>query len=169
MLDAEMPLVRDTWTRSIDANEHTNARGRRETINGRMRQVGSNHCPWMRLGGESSLVTWAWFDMHRSWVREVWPTLHVLVATLAGHDEAIGWCATTPAGDYPLVVHYTYTVDLDSARRKGVATALLRAALSTADHRAPRFTHMTPVGKQIVDTITNDARVANIRGGAPMH
>lgn len=169
MHESEAPLVRDSWTRTIDANEHRDSRGRKDVINGRMRSVGANHCPWMRVGADSGLVTWAWLDMHRQWVRSLWPSLHVLVATLPGHDEAIGWVATTPPAEHPLVVHYVYTIDLERARRKGVATALVRAAMGLADNRPVRFSHMTPVGKQIVDAITAEARAPQIRGGVAMH
>lgn len=168
MHDSEAPLVRSTWTRSIDSSEHRDGRGRTTQINGRMRTVGANLCPWMRIGADSSMVTWAYVAMHRSWVKDQWDGLRILVATLAGHDEAIGWVATTPPGEHPLVVHYVFTIDSELARRKGVATALLRAALETADHRPARFSHMTPVAKGILDTIATDAR-PTIRAEAAMH
>jgi hypothetical protein len=169
MLDAEVPLVRDTWTRSIDAHEVRSPSGRKEVISGNYRQIGSGQCPWLRVGASDQLVAWAWHDMHRAWVKSLWDDLVVLVATLQGHDEALGWVAFTPAGNYPLVVHYVYTIDLERARRRGVAKTLVRAALAGADSRAPRYSHMTPVGRQIVDAIATDARAPTMRGGVPMH
>lgn len=169
MLESEAPWVRDTWTKTIDASDAKDSRNRPITINGRKRTVGAHQCPWLRLGGDGAVVNWAWYDMHRAWVRSLWPALEVLVATLPGHDEAVGWVAMTPAGDYPLVVHYAYTVDLESARRKGVARTLLRAALLGADNRAPRFSFVNGPGKSLLDAVLPDARAATIRGEVSMH
>lgn len=168
MQPSEEALVKSTWTRSIDENEARSPAGKRTRITGRYRTIGNGTCPWLRVGESDSLVAWAWHDMHRAWVRALWPDLVVLVATLPGHDEAIGWVAYTPAGDHPLVVHYAYTIDLERARRRGVATALVRAALAAADHRAPRFSHMTPTGSRVLAAAT-DARAAKIGAGASMH
>lgn len=167
MHDSEIPLVRDTWTRTIDANE-VRVRGRREVITGRMRTVGGAQCPWLRVGQDAAVVHWAWHDMHRAWVQALWPDLVVLVATLPQHDEAVGWVALTPPGEHPLVLHYVYTVDLERARLRGIATQLVGAALEHRDHRRPRYSWMTPVGQRIVDRLTA-APTAPMRGEAAMH
>jgi hypothetical protein len=167
MHEAEVPLVRDTWTRSIDANEVRAPSGRKSVISGRYRTVGGGTCPWLRVGEADQVVAWAWHDMHRAWVRSLWPSLVVLVATLPGHDEALGWVAYTPAGARPLVVHYVYTIDLERARRRGVAATLVRAALSAVDMRAPRFSHMTPAGQRVLARATA-APVAQMRDEAVM-
>lgn len=172
MHESETPLVRDSWTRSIDASEHKDSRGRKDTINGRMRQVGANNCPWMRIGADDSMVTWAWHAMHRAWVKSLWDGLDVIVAAHPANDELVGWCAMTPAGQFPLVVHYLFVLELESARRQGVATTLLRAALRTADHRPVRFSHMTPVGRQMVESahrMPTREPVAPMRDGVRMH
>lgn len=171
MHESEIPLVRDSWTRSIDQHPHSyrdvNGRRRNTKINGRMRTEAGNNCPWMRVGGGDSMVTWAWHDAHREWVKTLWDGLDVIVAAHPANDEAIGWCASTPPGEHPLVVHYVWVIDLESARRHGVATTLLRAALRTADSRPVRFSWMNDAGRGLVSRTVE--RVTTMGDGASMH
>ena len=134
MTEAEAVLVKDSWTRT------TTDQG-----------PGRYAC---RLG-ECRVIGWAWFDMHRAWVRErlADPGTSVLVATLAGSDEALGWvCFSPPAGTLPLVLHYAYTIPV--ARRTGVAEVLLRAALVHGDRRLPRLSHTTESVNRILAHLT---------------
>lgn len=171
MHESETPLIRSTWTGSIDPHVHhyTDEKGRKRSrvVNGRVREVAGNRTPWMRFGDGDLLVTWAWHDMHRAWVRSLWDGLTVLVAAHPANDEAVGWCALTPPGDEPLVVHYVFTIDLQGARRRGVAKQLLHEAMAFGDGRRIRYSHMTPIGQHMVESL--DARVATIRDGASMH
>jgi hypothetical protein len=137
MASAEEKLVRDSWTRSFDA------------------PVGES-VQYMRIGGESRMVGWAWFARHRAFVKSLWPSLTILVATLRGHDEAMGWIALTEPGDHPLVVHYAFVIEV--ARKRGVGEALLRAALDHGDGRPTRYSHMNSLGRHMVAQISTAAR-----------
>ena len=105
----------------------------------------------------SAIVGWAWYEMHRVWVKHklAEPSTHVLVATLPDLDEAIGWCAVTEAGERPLIVHYVYV--LSDARDNKVAHRLMAAARLMGDGRTIRHSHMTQAGGRL---ITEDARGA---------
>lgn len=142
MTEAEAVLVKDSWTRT------TTDQG-----------PGRYAC---RLG-ECRVIGWAWFDMHRAWVRErlADPGTSVLVATLAGSDEALGWvCFSPPADHLPLVFHYLYTIPV--GRRTGVARRLVAEAMTYGDHRPARMSHMTHVGEGIVMS----AQVRHVRARA---
>jgi GNAT superfamily N-acetyltransferase len=185
--DEEAPLVWDSWTRSIDARVVKDQRKRERVASGKFWTVNRHRGAWIRLGSDM-LADWAFFEMHRSWVKTIFPSLDVIVATLPGQDEVVGWCAMTPAGERPLVVHYVYVVgpplqDVATARGQGVARQLLASAARLADHRAPRFSHMrgTPVQftadldsklAAIVDDAwrqRNSVPVAASRDGAVVH
>lgn len=136
MLDSEVTLVRDSWTRSLDGAGHGS---------------GPSAGRYIVRVGDAKMIGWAWFEMHRAWVRSLLeqPDAHVLVATLPGHDEAIGWCAVSSPGNHPLVVHYVYTLAI--ARGKGVATGLVAAALGLGDARPARFSHSSAAGTRVVE------------------
>ncbi len=147
MHESEEPFVRDTWTRAVDASTWTDERGREKVISGRQRQLSGNHCAYLRVGSEDYMAAWAFHAMHRLWVKSLWPTMDVIVAAHPANDEAVGWCAFTPAGEHPLAVHYVYVLGppldkLTSARRHGTARRLLEAVAAQADDRAPRFSHL---------------------------
>jgi hypothetical protein len=151
MHDSESDFVLDTWTRSIDARLTADGRGRERVSSGKFWTVNRRRGAWLRVGTDM-LADWAWYAMHRAWVKSLWPELDVIVATPADSDEALGWCAMTPPGDHPLVIHYVYVVgppcnrEVTEARGKGVGRRLLQAAAQLADTRAPRFSMMR--GKQ---------------------
>ena len=131
--DSEHPLVLDSWTRHFDAP--------------------TRH--YMRIGGESRIASWAWYEMHRDWVRARLPSMSVLVATLAGHDEPLGWVAVTmPDAQHPLVVHYAFVLKL--ARGKGVGRELMRVAHLLADGRPARYSHMTSDGRRLIDGMARE-------------
>lgn len=151
MLVDESTLVCDSWTRSTVALRQSEDQ-----------RSGSRYIARVGLEGTNvKLVGWCWFEMHRAWVKRLLadPSTVVLVATLPGHDEALGWACITPPCEHPLVVHYVYTIT--PARKRGVATALLAAAFERRDSRAPRFTHQSIVGDHLVAKIRH-------REAAPM-
>lgn len=157
MLPREAVLVHDSWTRSTVAmSQPVGAKA-----------TGRFCCRVGMEGTNERIIGWAFFEMHRAWVKDVMqrPNTVVLVATLPGHDEAMGYVVLTQPGDHPLVVHYAFTVQ--PARRKGVARALVRAALQCRDSRPPRFTHTSQLGEYIVDTIEH-RRAAPMRSEAVM-
>lgn len=151
MAAAEAPLVFDSWTRStVSTRQLADSRS------------GSRYVCRIGLDGTNvRTVGWAFFSMHRAWVKQLLaePETAVLVATLPGHDEAMGWAAVTLPGTHPLVLHYVFTVT--PARRRGVATALVRAALDLRDGRAPRFSHTSSIGEALLGKIS-------LRTAAPM-
>lgn len=156
MAPAESTLVYDSWTRST---VNMSAPLATKTAARYVCRVGTE-------GTNVRTIGWAWFEMHRAWVKSLLANdAIVLVATLPGHDEAMGWVALVPPGDHPLVVHYVFTVN--PARRRGVATALLSAALSLRDHRAPRFSHTSSIGEAMLAKI-NPRAVAPMRSEATM-
>ena len=188
MHESEEPFVRDTWTRSIDACTWTDDRDRQKVISGRHRNVSGNSTPYLRVGVEDYMATWAFHAMHRHWVKSLWPTLDVVVAAHPANDEAVGWCAFAPAGEHPLVLHYVYVLGppldkLTSARRRGTARMLLEQAALYADDRPPRFAHIQGSTDNLghldasLSDIVYDAwrrrqpreQAAHIRGGLPMH
>lgn len=134
----ESTLVLDSWTRSLDGHSSGSAPSSGRYI--------------VRVG-DTKLIGWSWFEMHRAWVHRLLeqPDTTVIVATLEGHDEAIGWCAYSKPGRHPLVVHYVYTLAV--ARHRGVGEQLLARALAQGDNRAPRFSHQSPLGSRIADKV----------------
>lgn len=154
--EAEHTLIRDSWTRTLDEPRVINVAG------------SATH--YMRIGADSRMVGWAWFDMHRGWVKQHWPEFELFVATLPAHDEAVGWLALTPASDKPLVLHYVYTIEL--ARGRGVAEALVAFGLSKHDGRPARYSHMTTPARRMIDRLLMQSRTrvptAQSRGEAVM-
>jgi GNAT superfamily N-acetyltransferase len=138
--DTEVPLVLDSWTRTLEG----------KGIPMRMPGIGSGN--YVRVGRDANLVAWAWYDVHRDWVQHTIPTIAVDVATLPGSDEALGWVAFATPADFPLVVHYVYTIGV--ARRRGVGAALLRHALAHQDDRGFRVSHTTPRGLHLLRATT---------------
>jgi GNAT superfamily N-acetyltransferase len=139
MLDSELPLVADNWSRSfITAAPSDIVRVRPTTTGG-------------------SVAGWAWYAAHRAFVKSLLEDIdtEVLVATPPGLDEAVGWAAFTRPGKHALVMHYAYV--LRDFRRHGVFTALHTAVRSLADGREPKWSHMTDDGRAALTALEKAA------------
>jgi ribosomal protein S18 acetylase RimI-like enzyme len=151
-LDAnEHDLVLVDWTRSLADNTP----GPGLPPAGRFIRLPTDRgssTAYVRVGGEARLSAWCWHAMHRSYVRELLGTIKVDVATLPDHSEPLGWVAYAPASkEHPIVVHYLHVIT--QARRRGVGEHLLRHALEQQDSRGVRISHLTAVGRRLLDRI----------------
>ena len=92
-----------------------------------------------------------WYRMHRAGIRDVLHNSRVQLI-IAVHPEApetiMGWACWEPPGKFPLQLHYVLVKDY--ARRQGVGSALLEAALANVDARGYRESHRTPPGRALL-------------------
>ena len=85
-----------------------------------------------------------WHRLYRVGIRDILsePDTRVVVATLSDlPDEVIGWVCWTTFVDHPLNLHYVFVKQ--EARRRGIASRLVRCALQNVGTRGYRATHRT--------------------------